>query len=675
MKKRILFFLLFLMIQTIPLTLHAAISDWKAYMAYHDVQEIEQAGNLVFVQASNNLYVYNQNDQSIQTFSKMDYLSDCDIQHIAYNKSAKRLLILYKNANIDLMNINNYEVQNLSDYYSASMTENKTVNTIYMYGNDAYLCTGFGIVKINVKEAEISETYQLGYSVDWCEIKNNQIYAYAKQLGTFCASLNANLLNKNNWKRVGEYVNKTVENQNELKQLISTLNPGGPKYNHFWFMKFTNNQLYTCGGAFLSGLTTAIRPGCIQIFNNSNWTILPDDIASITGYPYQDINCVEPDSKDPNHIFASGRTGLYEFQDGKLLHYYNKDNSILEGAVDNGKVLGNDYVLVHSLLSDNKGSLWLLNSQTQHNSIIEFTQDHQFISHHKDDLMANGYSFAAMQGLLFDQHSQIWFVNDNHQEPAIVRYRPQSEEIKIIKQPFSNQDGASLNLYYANCIQEDKEGNLWIGTDVGPLCISALDATSDDITLQQIKVPRNDGTNYADYLLNGVNISAIAIDGGNRKWLGTKGNGVYLIDVDNTTEIHHFTSTNSPLLSDYIESIAINGSTGEVFFGTDKGLCSYQSDASTPSEEMKKEEVWAYPNPVRPDYTGLITITGLSFDTDIKIVTTNGTLVNQGRSNGGTYTWDGNDMKGRKVSSGVYMIETATSDGNKGVVCKIAIVR
>lgn len=133
MSKKILILLTFLILQVASYRTFAAIGDWKAYMAYSEVQEIEPAGNLIFVQASNNLYVYNKNDQSIQTFSKVDYLSDCDIQHIAYNKAAGRLLILYRNANIDLMNSSNFEVQNLSDYYTAATTGDKSVNDIYIW--------------------------------------------------------------------------------------------------------------------------------------------------------------------------------------------------------------------------------------------------------------------------------------------------------------------------------------------------------------------------------------------------------------------------------------------------------------------------------------------------------------------------------------------------------------
>jgi hypothetical protein len=140
-------------------------------------------------------------------------------------------------------------------------------------------------------------------------------------------------------------------------------------------------------------------------------------------------------------------------------------------------------------------------------------------------------------------------------------------------------------------------------------------------------------------------------------------------------QIHHFTTQNSPLLSDNVLSIAINNTTGEAFFGTSDGLCSYMGDAVTAVETMTKDDVYAYPNPVVSGYDGLITIVGLSMDADVKIVSTSGQLVAQGRSNGGTFTWNGCDRSGRRVASGVYMVVTATSDGSKGTVCKIAIIK
>ena len=170
-------------------------------------------------------------------------------------------------------------------------------------------------------------------------------------------------------------------------------------------------------------------------------------------------------------------------------------------------------------------------------------------------------------------------------------------------------------------------------------------------------------------------ISDICIDGANRKWFATKNNGVYVISADNMSQLYHFTTNNSCLLSNDVESIAINNETGEVFFGTDKGLCSYISDATEPNTEMTKDNVWAYPNPVNPDYQGPITVTGLTLNADVKILSSNGKLIAEGRSNGGTFIWDGCDSSGNRVASGVYMVATATKEGQKGTVCKIAIIR
>ena len=666
MSKKILILLSFLLLQVTSYRAIAAIGDWKAYMAYSEVQEIEEAGNLIFVQASNNLYVYNQNDQSIQTFSKMDYLSDCGIQHIAYNKAAKRLLIFYSNANMDLMNISNYDVQNLSDYYSASTTGEKTVNDIYMYGKYAYMSNGFGIIKVNVADGEISDTYNLGFKVNWCEIKDSHIYAYSQTNGQYRALLTSNLLDKNNWSKVGGYVAKKQEDKSALKQIISTLQPGGPKYNNFYGMRFVNNLLYTCGGLW-GHLIDAGRPGTIQVLDKDNWTIYDDSIAAKTGIKYVDVNSVDVDPLDPNHVFAGAKSGLYEFQNGKFIKHYNSENSLITSFNNQSK----NYQLITSVKFDTDGNLWMLNSQSPSNqSLIEYTKDGKWVSHHKPEL----YNLGSLECLMQDSRGLLWFVNNHHELPSIYCYQASTDQLNKYSS-FVNEDGATLSPVFVRYVTEDKNQDIWIGTNIGPLLLYKKDITSDTPIFTQVKVPRNDGTNYADYLLSGVDISCIAIDGSNRKWFGTNGNGIYVISNDCLTQIYHFTTNNSNLLSNNIEAIAINEQTGEVFAGTDKGLCSYMSDASSPNNEMTKDNVWAYPNPVKPDYTGLITITGLSFDADIKIVTTNGILVNQGRSNGGTYTWNGKDQKGKKVASGIYMVETATSDGSKGIVCKIAIVK
>ena len=288
-----------------------------------------------------------------------------------------------------------------------------------------------------------------------------------------------------------------------------------------------------------------------------------------------------------------------------------------------------------------------------------------------------GKSNGNLQNMMMAKDGWMWFVNNNWALTAIYRYHPQTDEITAYEN-IVNQDGVTVVFSPSGtvqCIAEDLEGNMWVGTSAGPLMLEKSQMNSENPYFTQVKVPRNDGTNYADYLLAGANINCIAVDGGGRKWFGTANNGVYLISADNMEQLQHFTTNNSPLLSNNVESIAINPASGQVFFGTENGLCSYVSNATETNSEMTKDNVWAYPNPVKPDYTGYITVTGLTYNAQVKITTSNGVVVNEGRSNGGSYQWDGCDKNGKRVASGVYMVHTATSEGNKGIVCKIAIIR
>ena len=140
-------------------------------------------------------------------------------------------------------------------------------------------------------------------------------------------------------------------------------------------------------------------------------------------------------------------------------------------------------------------------------------------------------------------------------------------------------------------------------------------------------------------------------------------------------QTHHLESKTSKIIADIIRTISIDNDNGEVFIGTEKGLCSYTSDATTPNDDLSSDNVYAYPNPVEPDYTGMIMVRGLPNNSDIKILSSNGAIVAEGRSNGGSFMWDGCNRMGEKVASGVYMVAIAGSEGEKGTVCKIAVIR
>ena len=281
---------------------------------------------------------------------------------------------------------------------------------------------------------------------------------------------------------------------------------------------------------------------------------------------------------------------------------------------------------------------------------------------------------SGLRCLMFDSRGLLWFVNTHYYSPSILCYDVTNDQLYKYDN-FTNQDGTSYDNCYPYDVKEDISGNIWVATSKGPFIIKKEEIGQSSVILYQEKVPRNDGTNYADYLLTGLPCNSIAIDKAGRKWVGTTGSGVFLISEDNMTQLQHFTTENSCLISDNIQYISINQQSGEVFFLTDKGLCSYVADATEAATEMTKETVWAYPNPVTSDYTGLITIVGLTLNADVKILSANGTLIAEGRSNGGTFTWDGNDSNGNRVASGIYMVATATQNGEKGTVCKIAIVR
>lgn len=648
----------------------AQIGTWKAYMAYHDITEIEKGGNILYVLASDNLYSYNTNDHSIQTYDKTTVLSDCGIAHIAWCQGAKSLVILYSNNNIDILDQSD-NITNLSDYYNKSMTEDKTVYSIDINGQYAYLSTGFGIVIINVSKAEITNTYNLGFRIDYSYVEGNYIYAASSTNGLYRGLMTDNLLDKSNWSRVGDYVPRTKTVDPELLALAQTLDPGGPKYNYFGFMRFTQGRLYTCNGVFGASYDPQ-RPGTIQVLDNDGWTIYQDNIAELTGHSYMDLSELDVDPADKDHVYACGRTGLYEFRNGQFVKHYNYDNSPIVAVT--GLEGNKDYVLVQGIKYDISKNLWCLNSYGK-NNILLFSNNTEWTQKFKEELMlTQTMSLQNMKNIIFDSRGLMWFINEHWNKPSLICYQPSTEGIKVYSS-FVNEDGTTVNVTFVRCVAEDKDRNIWIGTNMGPLQLPANQIGTDDDTFNQIKVPRNDGTNLADYLLTGVDVTCMAVDGGGRKWFGTNGLGAYLISEDNYSEIHHFTVSNSDIISNNVQSIAIDQQTGEVFFGTDKGLCSYMSDATEPNEEMNKDNVYAYPNPVRPDYTGLITVTGLSYDADVKIVTSNGVLVAQGRSNGGMFTWDGTDLKGKRVVSGVYFVQTATQDGSSGTVCKIAIVR
>ena len=667
------FLSLILFFSVVASALAGGVGMWKNYLSYSDVQWVEEGSNKLYVLASNSLYTYNKNDQSIKTYDKVNGLSDTDIRFIAWNKTARRLVIIYSNNNIDLLD-DRGNVTNAPDYYLKTTMADKTVNGIDMYGVYCYLSTGFGLVKLNVAKAEISDSYNLSFPVNYSYIEGGYIYAASQSNGLYRAALSANLLDRNNWTSVGTYVERPRTADAALLAQAKTLNLGGPKRNTFVWTTFLNNRLYGTGGIYNPTVNNWENPGIVQVLQGDDWDFFEDNLSTRTGYPYIGTKAVAIDPRNSNHVYVGARTGLYEFMSGKMVASYNKDNSILQGAIDRGRELGNDYVLVYGLAYDREGNLWVLNNQTKKENLIRVSKDGQMTSFSKPELMKDGVGLSGLSQMRLDSRDLLWFCNDHWIQPGLFSYDPKNDKLNAYTR-FVNEDGSNVDITAVHCWAEDLDHNIWVGTTAGPMLLQRSQMNEqENYRFVQVKVPRNDGTNLADYLLAGLEITAMAVDGGGRKWFGTKGNGVYLISADNMKQLQHFVTTNSHLLSNNIQSISINHATGEVFFATDKGLCSYMSDATKAVDSPNDETTYAYPNPVKPGYTGPITIVGLSLNVNVKIVTTNGVLVAEGTSNGGTFVWNGKDKNGKRVASGVYMVQTADENGDNGTVCKVAVV-
>ena len=666
--------------------------SWEIYTSYNDITEIEPAGNLVFALASNGLFSYHIKDGSVTTYDKANTLSDFDINHIAWNKTTKKLVITYTNGNIDLLDANG-NVVNVPDLYLKSMTDNKQINHINISGANVYLSLSFGIIKLDTKEGKILDTYKLGFNVNYSYIEDNCLYAASKEAGLYKGVLKNNLIDKNNWEKAGNFKEQTMNSTNvydttnkywwtvkEGKLTYYTLNtdkekiyqtegiiPDGPASNNFYRLYINKNKLYAVAGAW-SQEKDCNNMGEVHVWNGEKWEEFEQPSDASLGHRYRDLLCLDFDPSKEGHIMVGSKAGLYEFQDGKFIKCYNKDNtSVITSPLDN------NYTIISSVKYDATGKLWLLNSLGD-NSILSFDQTTQEWKHYPHSEIGSNDRYNLTGLIIGKNNGNIWFVNNYYEKNRLYKYNYNTDELTMYGPTFTNEDGRDITPIYVHCLAEDRNGNIWIGTTSGPLYLSMSDIKNGNNIFTQHKVPRNDNTNYADYLLDNSNIRCIAVDGANQKWFGTD-NGVYLVSDDCNTQIYHFDTDNSPLISNIVYSIAVNNNTGKVYFATDKGLCSFNNGIVGSNSEMIKDNVYAYPNPVKPDYTGKINIVGLSFNANIKIVSTNGTLINEGRSAGGSYSWDGCDLNGKKVASGIYMVETATESGEKGIVCKIAIIR
>ena len=452
------------------------------------------------------------------------------------------------------------------------------------------------------------------------------------------------------------------------------IKPDGPASNTPYKLFFAGKRLFVLQGGRIELYKQDLNPGLVMIFENNNWkNILPEEIN--TGKPVLDFMDIAVDPNDNKHfVISSYGTGIFEFREDKFYKWHNFINSSIEAIFPDERAFY--YMRTDAGIYDDQKNVWFTNSSAT-KGIKVLKNDGKWLSLGTKDLSG----LPTLGTILINKR------NKNHKWILSVRVdggivffddngtiEDTSDDKSLFFKTFLNTDnGSFIPIRIAYCLIQDKNDVIWVGTDKGPLLFNNSEkAFESGFTPTRIKIPRNDGTNLADYLLENEAVKAIAIDGANRKWLGTEKSGVYLMSQDGQKLIKHFTAENSPLLSNNIMSIAVNQVTGEVFMGTTAGLISYQSDAAQDGEIFG--DVHVYPNPVRENFNGTITITGLIDKTNVKITDLAGNLVCQTVSNGSIATWDGKNGDGRKVSTGVYLFLCVSPDGEQSTVAKLLII-
>jgi hypothetical protein len=443
----------------------------------------------------------------------------------------------------------------------------------------------------------------------------------------------------------------------ENMSTFSVLTLSGPSSNNAYSITSNNGKTVICGGGADISWNNLGRPVQVSINENNNWTTISS--GSIID-PMRSL--IDPDNN--NHMFVSTwGGGLLEYENNNLVKQYTESNSPLQTAI-----AGRANVRICGLAMDKDKNLWITQTEVP-GSIKVLKSDGGWIVNPVTieaptigDIIItkSGYKWIILPG------GNGLFILDDNKTPSVFtddRYK------KMLIEDTENQ---VISFVYS--IAEDLEGNIWVGTDQGPLIYYNPEKVFDDnMKANRIKIPRNDGSGYADKMLQNETITSIVVDGANRKWLGTLSSGAYHLSPDGTILLKNFNEQNSPILSNSIVSLAVDNKTGDIWFGTSKGVQSFRGDATTGEEKFTK--VYTFPNPVREDFTGNVTITGLMRDSDIRITDISGNLVYQTTSDGGQATWDLKTYNGRRVTTGVYLVFCSSSDGSQSFITKMLVIR
>jgi hypothetical protein len=443
--------------------------------------------------------------------------------------------------------------------------------------------------------------------------------------------------------------------------------PMGPLSNAVFSLTTFQNELWSTQGGRTDPWNNQFRAPLFQHLKEGQWTYFSKkEYPEMTGF--YDVVQVVVDPSKTNHVFAaSWGGGVLEFSENKLIKRYNNQNSPLETALPEKPL--DPYTRIGGMAFDKNNTLWITNSQSS-KGLHSLNTNGEWKSYELPEIA--GQQFTIGQ-IIVTRNNDKWIIVPRGRDVYVVNSDVSKKKYLAVTSYFNNGEQEIFNrMNDVYSIAEDLNGEIWIGTSMGVAVFPNPSGVWKESSFYayQPSLELNDGLYHP--LLETETVTSIIVDGANRKWLGTKNSGIYLVSEQGDKEISHFTVENSPLISNTIICMALNETTGELYIGTDKGLVSYQGDAPRGTTDFS--DVYVYPNPVRESFTGDITITGLLKDTDVRITDIAGNLVYKGISLGRNLTWDGRNLNGKKVSTGVYIIFCAGASGEKSHIAKLLVI-
>lgn len=450
---------------------------------------------------------------------------------------------------------------------------------------------------------------------------------------------------------------------NDSKE-FSEISPEGPLLNRIFSLEATPADLWITFGEYDQFLNPfPLNQRGLSRLTPEGW--INFDVEDLNNA--RELSHISVDPQNPERFFVSSFfDGLLEIENNELVQQYEASNSVIEGVPSNV----NDNRIGASAF-DGQGNLYFSNSLSEH-QIKRLNTDGSFFIPNTFEATNNSTEISSAK-LIVDRNNNVFL---GTLKRGIIAYNSSTDVSRAIT---SNVQGVDFpDTFNENpnitALEVDQNSRLWIGTQAGLRVLSSTASVFEEnrsINVSPIIIEDIDGV--AQELLFEQFITDITVDGANNKWIATADSGVFQVSPNGREILNIFNENNSPLPTNSVRSVAINEVTGEVFLGTTRGLLSYSSLITSSNETL--ENLRAFPNPVRPNYNGLVTIDGLIDGANVKITDVTGNLVFEEFASGGTLQWDTRAFGKHKVASGVYFIVVTGKDQVETKVGKIMIVR